>query len=209
MTAETLSTPTCSTRDAARLLGISVRTAQLWVEDGRLQAWKTPGGHRRILVESVDRLLIEQRCAGMHTAVRFGLLLVKEDEEERNALKALLGMLLPECLVASTDCGFDGLIRIGEMSPEVLVMDLRLKGLDSACLTHALVNRARARAMLVVVLTESVEEREKAQERLPGAVVLVDVPVDGDGLATIVRSFLGTSGRRRRVPVVPPPGSMQ
>ena len=54
---------TCSTRDAARLLGISVRTAQLWVEEGRLRAWKTPGGHRRILVESVDRLLDEQRLA--------------------------------------------------------------------------------------------------------------------------------------------------
>ena len=51
---------TCSTRDAARLLGVSVRTAQLWVEDGRLRAWKTPGGHRRILVESVERLLDEQ-----------------------------------------------------------------------------------------------------------------------------------------------------
>ena len=44
----------CTTREAAEALGICVRTAQLWVEQGRLRAWKTPGGHRRILRESVN-----------------------------------------------------------------------------------------------------------------------------------------------------------
>ena len=33
-----------STRQAATLLGVSVRTIQLWVEQGLLSAWKTPGG---------------------------------------------------------------------------------------------------------------------------------------------------------------------
>ena len=37
-----------STSDAARQLGVSVRTIQLWVESGRLAAWKTAGNHRRI-----------------------------------------------------------------------------------------------------------------------------------------------------------------
>ncbi|WP_434089560.1 MerR family transcriptional regulator [Neopusillimonas aromaticivorans] len=37
-----------STREAADRLGVSVRTVQLWVESGVLDAWKTPGGHRRI-----------------------------------------------------------------------------------------------------------------------------------------------------------------
>gem|GEM_PF-6334869 len=29
----------CTTREAAQLLGISLRTAQLWVENGQLDAW--------------------------------------------------------------------------------------------------------------------------------------------------------------------------
>jgi excisionase family DNA binding protein len=49
-----------STREAAELLGISLRTAQLWVENGVLLAWKTSGGHRRILRKSVDALLTER-----------------------------------------------------------------------------------------------------------------------------------------------------
>ena len=49
-----------SSREAADLLGISLRTAQLWVENGVLVAWKTPGGHRRILLSSVQQVLAER-----------------------------------------------------------------------------------------------------------------------------------------------------
>lgn len=42
-----------TTAEAAQLLGISTRTAQLWVESGQLSSWKTPGGHRRIPRQAV------------------------------------------------------------------------------------------------------------------------------------------------------------
>ena len=46
----------CTTREAAKILGTSLRTIQLWVESGILQAWKTPGGHRRVTRESMQQL---------------------------------------------------------------------------------------------------------------------------------------------------------
>lgn len=51
---------TCTTREAAKALGVALRTAQLWAETGRLRAWKTVGGHRRILVSSIHELLKER-----------------------------------------------------------------------------------------------------------------------------------------------------
>ena len=48
---------TCSTTEAARRLGMAVRSVQLMVDRGELQAWKTPGGHRRILRSSLDAWL--------------------------------------------------------------------------------------------------------------------------------------------------------
>ena len=47
----------CSTRDVARVLGLAVRSVQLMVDRGELEAWKTPGGHRRIARASVERWL--------------------------------------------------------------------------------------------------------------------------------------------------------
>jgi len=49
--------PILTTREAAKLLGIAVSTAQQWIENGALPAWKTPGGHRRVRLSAVSALL--------------------------------------------------------------------------------------------------------------------------------------------------------
>ena len=51
----------CSTRDVARVLGLAVRSVQLMVDRGELEAWKTPGGHRRIARASVEQWLNQRR----------------------------------------------------------------------------------------------------------------------------------------------------
>lgn len=51
--------PLLTTRETAQRLGVSLRTIQLWVEAGKLQAARTPGGHRRIRASDV-RALQEQ-----------------------------------------------------------------------------------------------------------------------------------------------------
>lgn len=59
---DTSGDPAITTREAARLLGISISTAQKWVESGALESWKTPGGHRRMRRSAVLALL-EERTA--------------------------------------------------------------------------------------------------------------------------------------------------
>lgn len=43
-------------REAADLLGVHVDTVRRWTDEGRLAAVRTPGGHRRISREAVERL---------------------------------------------------------------------------------------------------------------------------------------------------------
>ena len=59
--------PILTTRDAARLLGVAVSTAQVWMEGGALPTWKTPGGHRRVRLSAVTQLM-RQREAGLPAA---------------------------------------------------------------------------------------------------------------------------------------------
>ena len=46
-----------STRQSAKVLQVSLGTVQKMVELGELIAWKTRGGHRRILVSSLEQQL--------------------------------------------------------------------------------------------------------------------------------------------------------
>ncbi|MCK6375518.1 MAG: excisionase family DNA-binding protein [Zoogloea sp.] len=190
MATDALSAQTCSTREAARLLGISVRTAQLWVEEGRLQAWKTPGGHRRILMGSVGRLLDEQQRAGITRHVPFGVLLLRENPDERQALQQQLEDVLSDCVVIGVGDGFEGLIRMGEMAPRVVITDLGVTGLDFFRMIDALIAHAKDRAMLVVVLVASEADRIGVRQRLPDEVVIVGTPLDGAELTVMVRAFL-------------------
>lgn len=56
-----------TTRATAELLGVAVSTAQLWIENGAIPSWKTPGGHRRVRLSAVKRLM-EQRGAAPASA---------------------------------------------------------------------------------------------------------------------------------------------
>ncbi len=58
-----------STIEAARMLGLAVRSVQLMVDRGELQAWKTPGGHRRIARQSVTQWRDGDRTGGSGSAV--------------------------------------------------------------------------------------------------------------------------------------------
>ena len=59
----------CTTSEAAEILSISVGTVQLWVDTGLLEAWKTPGGHRRITRESINRMLHHKPVAAATSVV--------------------------------------------------------------------------------------------------------------------------------------------
>ncbi|WP_159717505.1 helix-turn-helix domain-containing protein, partial [Geminicoccus flavidas] len=52
-----------TTADTARLLGVSVRTAQLLIEGGSIPSWKTPGGHRRVYRADIEALIEGQPTA--------------------------------------------------------------------------------------------------------------------------------------------------
>ena len=72
-----------TTHDVAKKLGVTIRSVQLWVEQGLLEGWKTPGGHRRITTESFDRFVSSQEIDSsppVDVDARFRVVAVEENE---------------------------------------------------------------------------------------------------------------------------------
>ena len=42
-----------SLREASRFLGVSEPTLRRWTDDGLVEAFRTPGGHRRYLLDAI------------------------------------------------------------------------------------------------------------------------------------------------------------
>lgn len=78
-----------STREAAERLGLSLGTVQKMVETGALGAWKTAGGHRRVIASSVTSY-INARESNIRSARNQQLsVLVVEDDTEIQKLYTL------------------------------------------------------------------------------------------------------------------------
>ncbi|MGH2474763.1 MAG: MerR family transcriptional regulator [Candidatus Limnocylindrales bacterium] len=72
MSESALSTPSAAGHEAlwlslgpaSRLLGIDPDTLRRWADQGRVEAWTTPGGHRRFDRRELERLSVARRATG-------------------------------------------------------------------------------------------------------------------------------------------------
>ncbi|MDR7122223.1 helix-turn-helix domain-containing protein [Rheinheimera soli] len=133
-----------STRQAAILLGVSVRTIQLWVEQGLLSAWKTPGGHRRIVQESLLSLLHKRQKLQPLTYV----LCVNLDADFFKLLQVLCQQWHFPVELQQARNAVDALLMMGEQKPELVLMTFEQQGIDMTLLQQELVQHQVKLALL-------------------------------------------------------------
>jgi excisionase family DNA binding protein len=151
----------CSTKEAAATLGVSHRTVQLWVENGTLQAWRTAGGHRRITVESVNRLVDGRRIAiGAPPAPASApapgkprVLVVDDDPLMLRLYELEMAGWGLDFEVVKANNGFEALIRIGEQRPDLLVSDLNMPGMDGFRMIRTLREDSGTAGMNMIVVS--------------------------------------------------------
>ena len=148
--------PVYTTRTAAKQLGVSLRTVQLWVDSGILQAWKTPGGHRRVTISSVQKLLKHGDKRMVHIPGQdqgFVLLLVEDDADLLRFYELTINSWHLPLKLVTAENGYEGLMRIGDLQPNLIITDLIMPGLDGFDMIHSL----RANPLLtdtdVIVMT--------------------------------------------------------
>lgn len=184
----------CSTREAASLLGVSIKTVQLWAESDILKAWKTPGGHRRILRQSVDGLLrqrdIAAAAAGKAAGRRFTLLIVDDEAATRRLYELVIGDWGLPIRVVTAQNGFEGLIRIGEEKPDLLLTDLHMPGMDGFRMIASLREHPHTRPLRIVVASGLTAHEIQDRGGLPAGVHFFGKPVAFDKLRLLVQQLL-------------------
>jgi excisionase family DNA binding protein len=169
----------CSTREAADRLGVSLRTVQLWAEAGLLRAWKTPGGHRRILLASVDELL--RRRAG-ETSRRppggnYQVLIVEDEPDFRHLFELHLRSWGLPIDLQCVPSGFDALLQIGASRPDLLITDLRMPGIDGFEMLRALRASGEISDLEIIVVTALTEHTINERGGLPPGVTVLHKPL--------------------------------
>jgi excisionase family DNA binding protein len=182
-----------TTREAAELLGVALRTVQLWVEAGTLSAWKTAGGHRRITRESVEAMLKRQTAARQgsivadHSPRGFHILVVDDDATMREIMVTVIRSWNLPVTVSTAEDGFAALLCIGETHPDLLLTDLVMPGMDGYRMIRHL--RAMPEAHVIDVIAISGQDPAEIfrEGQLPADIPLLPKPVPFDKLHLLLQ----------------------
>lgn len=174
-----------TTLEVAKMLGMAVRSVQMMVDRGELSAWKTPGGHRRISRQSVQRWLDKRPNGGLAerppTSIENSgargkgprILVIEDSAHYQNLLALLLQQHFPDATVQVADDGIAGLAMAGRLDPDVLIIDILLPGIDGATLITSLRSHEQFRHCRLVVVTALDEVQRAPYEFALGGVPVI------------------------------------
>ena len=169
-------------------LGVCSQTVQRWVDAGRLQAWKTLGGHRRIDADSADALMATQLAPSL--PVRPPRVLVVDDRPlDAALLSEHVRAVFPGAQVMLARDGFEGLMMVGTEPPDLVLVDLAMPHMNGVEMIRRM--QARLEPVPAFLIVSALQPPEiQALGGLPDGVPLLSKPVDPGVCRQLLRAAL-------------------
>jgi excisionase family DNA binding protein len=157
-----------STRQSAKVLQVSLGTVQKMVELGELIAWKTRGGHRRILASSLEQQLQRRKRAmrqkTTQNCVAMGIF--RRSENGQELIEAIADWQLKVDMEMAVD-SLEGLMKAVSIAPDLIFLDALIPPVEQVHLIHYLSKNKDTQRIPILV-------DEGFIKLHPGVVTLVD-----------------------------------
>jgi excisionase family DNA binding protein len=128
-----------STRQSAKILQVSLGTVQKMVELGELIAWKTRGGHRRILASSLEQQLQRRKRAmrqkTTQNCVAMGIF--RRSENGQELIESIADWQLKVDMEMAVD-SLEGLMKAVSIAPDLIFLDALIPPVEQVHLIHYL-----------------------------------------------------------------------
>ena len=189
----------CTTQEAAKLLSVSVRTVQLWVENGLLLAWKTPGGHRRVIRESIEKLLRAKPSDSAPNVAQnspFKILILEDDLILLRLYKVMLSEWAMQPTVIGVSNGIEALLLIERERPDMLMLDLTMPGIDGFQMLRILKSNPEHADMAIVVISGLSDTEVDKKGGIPAGIPMLPKPIPFSTLQAMTMMVI--QGRKNR-----------
>ena len=175
--------------EVARLLLVSTNSVRVWTNKGLLKTELTLGGHRRFPRREIERLVRERQATShLERPEEVRILIIDDDEALCQILEEGIKNAMPQAQVSIANDGFSGGMLARSTNPEVILLDLRMPGLDGFQVCTLLKADEVTRRIRIIAITGSQSEADEAKIREAGAESLVTKPVDIPALLELIRT---------------------
>jgi two-component system, OmpR family, response regulator len=184
-----------SVGQVAAVCRVSKKTVLNWIYDGALKAFTTYGGHYRIWPVNLKKFL---DTAGMDIPFEFvdetstHVLIIDDERPYSQMLRSVISAELPNVEITTTEDGFEGLLFIGELKPQLVILDFKMPKIDGMEVLELLRKRKIDHDMRILVVSSYLSEaiREQLAKTCADAVLdkLADISLLVKTVAMLVRS---------------------
>jgi excisionase family DNA binding protein len=122
-----------TTHDAAQFLRVNPVTVGKWIDRGFLKAYRTPGGHRRILGADLRRFLVEREMpvpAALDAGAALKLIVVDDEQPVLNAIRRTFKSFGRQVELTMTTSGVEALLLLAETKPDAMLIDVNMPQFD-------------------------------------------------------------------------------
>ena len=173
------------TQRVARVLQVTPATVASWIDQGHLKGHRTPTGRRRVASADLAEFLRAHDMAVPNelatTRERPVVVLVEDDPGYLKALVRTIEREAPDVDVVQTTTGVDGLLEIGRVSPDLVVLDYALPDLNAVQVVERLQDTSKRLTAPVMIVTGGMPAAAENDLRRLGVRAIVN-KVDGMGV---------------------------
>jgi len=142
-----------TTQEVAQLLSCDLTTVIKWVNAGKLNAYKTPGGHRRIEKEDLVKFIRGYDMPMPDELQEVNrVLIVDDDPQFVEMIAAVLGKL-ENIRLDSAKEGFEAGEKVISFNPHVVILDIRLPGIDGFEVCRRIKDREETAGVKIIAVT--------------------------------------------------------
>ncbi len=189
-----------TSKEAAAMLGVTLRTVQLWTNSGLLQCWKTDGGHRRISRDSVNQLLqtrsLQPEVIAKPANEAMRILVVEDDLNLLRLYRMQLAKWTLEPEISFATNGYQGLVILGSIRPHLLITDLKMPNLSGVQMLRVLRSMPELDNTEIVVVTGIDAQELALHGDMPDGILVLPKPVPFARLEQIALRIAGEHGCR-------------
>ena len=145
-----------TTHDVAQMCSVNINTVKSWVDGGRLVAYRTPGGHRRIRRADLLAFLVKHDMPLPPELEPQGgdrILVVDDEEDITEFVRTILEEMPEQPEVAVAMNGFEAGHMVAVFQPTVVLLDLYMPGLDGFAVCERIKSTPETADVTVIAMT--------------------------------------------------------
>lgn len=149
-----------STFEISKICGVYPTTVINWINQGKLKAYSTPGGHHRVTKEDLIKFLKEYNFPiPPELEDKKKVFIVDDDEIFRETLFKAFSKKSEIFETSKYSDGYEALISVGKNKPHLMIIDIVMPKMDGLTLIKKLKeNKEFSDIKIIVVSGEEIED---------------------------------------------------